>query len=165
MADSKLAIKEVADDFRNSFGRSYGFFEAYKLSDADIAVVALGSTAGTIKAVVDELREEGIKAGVLKLRIFRPFPAEEIADALKSVKAVAVFDRSDALADAGGPLYMELQSALYNLDSRVRIYDYIYGLGGRDITLLDIKNTIKNMLDNMAENDRSSKISYIGVRN
>lgn len=94
-------------------GRKYSFFEEYKLDDADIAIVCMNSTAGTTKYVVDNLREKGIKAGLLKIRVFRPFPAEEIAKALENVKAVAVLDKADSLNAAGGALFEDVTSAMY----------------------------------------------------
>ncbi|MDD5437349.1 MAG: pyruvate ferredoxin oxidoreductase, partial [Candidatus Omnitrophica bacterium] len=97
MKDSKAIIEKVGKEYGQKTGRSYGLFEEYKLEDADCAIVAMGSTAGTAKVVVDELREKGLKVGLFKPRVFRPFPQDEIADALKGLKAIAVMDRSDSL--------------------------------------------------------------------
>ncbi|MDO8734393.1 MAG: pyruvate ferredoxin oxidoreductase, partial [Elusimicrobiota bacterium] len=112
MKNSGKIILDVAADFKKKFGREYGYFEKYKLDDAEIAVVCMGSTAGTTKVVVDELRSKGIKAGLLKPRVFRPFPYKEIADELSHLKAVAVLDRSDTFSAYGGPLFTEITSAL-----------------------------------------------------
>lgn len=94
-------------------GRKYGLFEEYKLDDAEIAIVCMNSTAGTTKYVVDKLREQGIKAGLLKVRVYRPFPVDEIADALSHLKAVAILDKADSLNAAGGALFEDVTSAMY----------------------------------------------------
>ncbi|MEK7376940.1 MAG: transketolase C-terminal domain-containing protein, partial [Candidatus Margulisiibacteriota bacterium] len=123
MRNSKKVILEVGKEFGKKFGREYGFFEKYKLEDADIAIVCLGSTAGSTKSVVNELREKGVKAGLLKIRVFRPFPGEEIALALENIKAVAVIDRSDGYASAGGPVFSEIRSALYDKKKKPVVVD------------------------------------------
>ena len=134
MRNAKPVILDVASEYAKLTGRKYGLFEEYKLDDADIAIVVLGSTAGTAKVAVDQLRAKGVRAGMLKIRVFRPFPAEEIADALKHVKAVAVMDRSDSFNAVGGPVFVDVRSALYDVDNGPKIVNYIYGIGGRDVT-------------------------------
>lgn len=157
-------IIDVGLDFAKKYGRNYGLFEGYQLDDAEIAVVALGSTAGTAKAVVDSLREKKIKAGLLKLRIFRPFPHEEIAATLSKMKAVAVMDRSDSYNSAGGPVFTEIRSALFDLAIKPKLINYIYGLGGRDIS----KEEIESVYNEIGEIANTGKIrhlfNYIGVR-
>ena len=153
-------IKKVADEFAAKFGRQYEFIEKYQLDDAEVAIVALGSTCGTAKAAIDELRAQGVKAGLLKIRLFRPFPAEEIVKALSKVKAVAVMDRSEPLSNQGGPVFTEITSALYASPSRPKMIDYIYGLGGRDITVEDIK-AVFSELKNI---DSKPTVNYLGVR-
>ena len=163
MIDSKAIILNVAKDFKEKFGRSYGLFESYKLDDADIAIVVMGSTAGTAKVVADGLREKGVKAGVLKLRVFRPFPKQEIADALKNIKAVAVMDRSDTISGNEGPLALEIKAALFDSNIKKDIPDYIYGLGGREIKLEDIASIYKD-LGEMIDGKIKPKVTYLGVR-
>ncbi len=163
MIDSKAIILNVAKDFKEKFGRSYGLFESYKLDDADIAIVVMGSTAGTAKVVADGLREKGVKAGVLKLRVFRPFPKQEIADALKNIKAVAVMDRSDTISGNEGPLALEIKAALFDSNIKKDIPDYIYGLGGREIKLEDIASIYKD-LGEMISGRIKPKVTYLGVR-
>jgi pyruvate ferredoxin oxidoreductase alpha subunit len=164
MIDAKDVIVEVGKDFEKKFGRPYGLFEEYKLNDADIAIVALGSTAGTAKNVVDGLRESGVKAGLLKLRVFRPFPYEEIAKALSKIKAVAIMDRSDSYNAMGGPVFTEIRSAMYDMDKKPKMINYIYGLGGRDISLEDIEG-IYNELSNISKTGKVKSIfNYLGVR-
>ena len=113
MRNAKKVILQVAEDFEKMTGRKYSFFEEYKLDDAEIAIVCMNSTAGTTKFVVDELRNKGIKAGLLKIRVFRPFPAEEVAKALSHLKAIAVMDKADSLNAAGGALFSDITSAMY----------------------------------------------------
>jgi pyruvate ferredoxin oxidoreductase alpha subunit len=158
-------IEEVGEEFGKKFGRKYGLFEEYKLDDAEVAIVALGSTAGTTKVVVDELRAKGVKAGLLKPRVFRPFPYKQIAEALKDVKAIAVLDRSDGLAGLGGPVYGEIRSAMYDVEKRPVVIDYVYGLGGRDITLAHI-SSVYDDLAAIVKNGRASAklVNYLGVR-
>jgi pyruvate ferredoxin oxidoreductase alpha subunit len=164
MRGAKSVILEVGKDFGERFGRQYGLFEEYRLNDAEIAIVALGSTAGTAKAVVDALRDANVKAGLLKIRVFRPFPHEEIAKILSKIKAVAVMDRSDSFSSAGGPLFTEIRSALFDSAVKPKLVNYIYGLGGRDIS----KEEIKGIFDGLGETARTGKIknlfNYLGVR-
>ena len=160
MENAPAVIKAVAEDFAKQFGRKYDFVEKYQLDDAEIAIVALGSTCGTTKAVVDGLRVKGIKAGLLKIRLFRPFPGDEIAKALGNVKAVAVLDRSESLSNFGGPVYSEIRSAMFDLSRKPKIINYVYGLGGRDIGLEDI-NCVFSDLQKV---DKMPAINYLGVR-
>ena len=157
--------EQVAADFEREFGRKYGIFELYKMDDAEVAIVVLGSTAGTAKVVIDELRENGVKAGMVKIRMFRPFPYKQIADVLSSTKAVAVLDRSDGLAGMGGPVFGEVRSALYDSAKRPITANYIYGLGGRDITLAHIKSVYDDLLAIAKSGKLPEKlVSYLGVR-
>lgn len=157
--------EEVSDEFAKKFGRKYGIFQEYRMDDAEVAIVVLGSAAGTAKYVIDELRQKGIKAGMIKIRLFRPFPYKQLAEALKDVKAVAVLDRSDALAGMGGPVFGEVRSALYDLPVRPITTNYVYGLGGRDITLDHIRGVYGDLLS-IANEDKvpANLVTYLGVR-
>lgn len=140
LEDAKQVIKKVLNDFGNVSGRYYNIFESYKLKDADLAVVAAGSTTGTLKFVVDRLRAKGVKAGMLKLGFFRPFFQEEIKQELNHLKAIATLDRSASFGGFGSVFYNEFKSALYDLsydspDKKPKFLGYIYGLGGRDFLL------------------------------
>ncbi len=135
MKNAKRVILEVAVDFERTFGRHYSFFEEYRMEDAEVAMVIMGSSAGTARAAVDQLREQGVKCGLIKVRVFRPFPGEELAQALKGCKAVAVLDKSEGFSANGGPLFAETASACINLDTRPKMVDIVYGLGGRDFTV------------------------------
>jgi pyruvate ferredoxin oxidoreductase alpha subunit len=163
LKESKKIIIDVSKEFSSKVGRDYGLFEKYKLDDADLAIVAMGSTAGTAKVVVDSLREKGMKAGLLKPRVFRPFPKEEMAQALKNLKAVAVMDRSDSMNAQEGPVCLEVKAALYDAKINKTVLNYIYGLGGRDIKLEDIVH-IYNELADAAAGKEKLKINYLGVR-
>ena len=135
MKNARKVILDVAADFEKTFGRSYGFFEEYRMEDAEVAMVIMGSSAGTAKACVDELREKGVKAGIVKIRVFRPFPAEELAKALKGCRAVAVMDKSEGFSACGGPVFAETAGALINEPVRPKLINIVYGLGGRDVTV------------------------------
>ena len=145
MKNAKRAILDVAADFEKTFGRKYGFFEAYRMEDAEVAMVVMGSSAGTARAAVDELRAEGRKVGMIKLRVFRPFPGEELADALSHCKAVAVMDKSEGFSACGGPVFAETASACINLGSRPTMIDIVYGLGGRDFTVQNARDVFARL--------------------
>ncbi len=164
MIQAKPVILDVARDFAKLSGREYGLFEDYMLDDAEIAIVALGSTAGTAKEVVKALRADGVRAGLLKVRVFRPFPASEIAAALKGKKAIAVMDRSDSFNAVSGPVFAEVRSAMYGMENAPKIVDYIYGIGGRDVTMDHIKSVYDD-LAGIAKTRQVEKIlTYLGIR-
>lgn len=164
MRNAKKVILEVAKDFEKMTGRKYSFFEEYRMEDAEIAVVCMNSTAGTTKTVVDELREKGIKAGMVKVRVFRPFPAEEIAEALENLKAVAIMDKADSLNAMGGALYEDVISSMYTAKKQVPAVSYVYGIGGRDTT----SNNIHEVFDYLAQVAKTGEIDnpyrYVGLR-
>ncbi len=155
-------IIKVGEEYAAVSGRQYGLIERYKLDDAEIAVVVLGSTAGTVKVVVDQLRDSGIKAGLLRIRLFRPFPGKEIAEALKNTKAVAVLDRSETFSNQGGPAFIETKAALYG-DNKPAV-NYIYGLGGRDIDTTMIGQVFNDLQHILKEGPTEEKVYYLGVR-
>jgi len=164
MRNAKKVILEVAKDFEKTTGRKYSFFEEYRMEDAEIAVVCMNSTAGTTKTVVDELREKGIKAGMIKVRVFRPFPAEEIAEALGNLKAVAIMDKADSLNAMGGALYEDVISSMYTAKKQVPAVSYVYGIGGRDTT----SNNIHEVFDYLTQVAKTGEIDnpyrYVGLR-
>jgi pyruvate ferredoxin oxidoreductase alpha subunit len=162
MVAARKVIPRIAKDFAAISGRSYGFFEEYRLDDADVAAVVMGSAAGTAKDAVDRLRENGIKAGLLKLRVFRPFPGQEIVNALKKAKAVAVMDRACSFGLDGGPVFNEIRSAAYGTD--VKLASYIYGLGGRDITVSDIESIYADLVQIARTGKLEQPYRFIGVR-
>ncbi len=156
-------VLDVAADFEKISGRRYGLFESYRLEDADIVLVILNSAAGTAKDVVDEFRNRGIRAGLLKPRLFRPFPYAEIAEALKGVKAVCVLDRADSFGSFG-PMYMEVASAFMASDRKPQVINKIFGLGGRDF----LPEHAEMVLNELAEIAQGGKVrtfkEYIGVK-
>lgn len=164
MKNAKKVIKKVAEEFEKWTGRKYEFFEKYKLDDAEIAIVCMNSTAGTTKAVVDELREKGVKAGLLKLRMFRPFPAEEIAEALQGLKAVAILDKADSLNAAGGALFEDVTSAMYVNKKQVPMVNYIYGIGGRDTTTMQIESVYNDLQEIVKTGETGNPYRYLGLR-
>jgi len=166
MENAQQVILDVAQEFSHKFGPQYGLFEPYKLEDAEVAVVVTNSTAGTAKFVVDALRAEGVKAGLLKLRLFRPFPAKEIAEALGHLKAVAVMDRAISFGamDNAGPLYLEILAALAAHGVQVPVADYVFGLGGRDILPGEIERVYRDALKNGETGQVEQRVTYLSVR-
>ena len=164
MKDAKQAILDQGKRFGEQFGRTYGFFEEYCMEDAEEALVLIGSTAGTAKATVDQLRAQGKKVGLIKLRVFRPFPAEELAQALSHCKAVAVMDKSEGFSACGGPIFAETRSALYDLEQRPKLINVVYGLGGRDVSTGDIA-ALYQRLEHIAETGEIGEVyTHMGVR-
>ena len=147
MIRAKQVILDVAKEFGELTGRKYGLFEEYKLKDAEYAIVAIGSACGTIKDAVDRLRKKGRKVGLLKVRVFRPFPGKEMAKALKKCKAVAILDRCESYSANGGPLGSELEAAFYRNKNVSEVINYVYGLSGRDLTV----EQVENVYDELAE--------------
>lgn len=164
MAEVKQVALDVAKEFAKISGREYGLFEEYRLDDADFALVIIGSAAGTAKDAVDALREKGVKAGLLKIRLFRPFPAEEIAQALAHVKAVAIMDRAESLSSQGGPLGAEVMAALYRARSQALAVNYIYGLGGRDVRVDQIEDVFGQLEKDAAAGQIADAYRYLGLR-
>ncbi len=164
MRKAKDVVVAVGKEFGQKFGRSYGLFEPYHLEDAEVAILVMGSTAGTAKVAIDELRAKGQKVGMLKLRCFRPFPYVELANALKHLKVLGVMDRSDTFSSFGGPLFNEIRSALYDEPKKPVTLDTIYGLGGRDIRTDDIIALFDRLLKVAKEGRLDGLVSYLGVR-
>jgi pyruvate ferredoxin oxidoreductase alpha subunit len=164
LANAKQVSLEVAKDYAKMTGREYGLFEAYKMDDAEFAIIVIGSTAGTTKTVVDTLREQGVKAGLLKIRLYRPFPASEIVDAIKNCKAVAVMDRSPGYVDIGGPIFEDVQSALYQAGVSLPLVNYIYGLGGRDILVSHIKSVYSDLAVMAKTGKTGQAVRHLGIK-
>ena len=164
LENSKQVILDVAKEYAQISGREYGLFEEYRTQDADYIMLMIGSAAGTAKQAVDELREEGKKVGVLKLRVFRPFPAEEIVDALRNCKAVAILDRCESYNGNGGPLGAEVMAGLYRKKVYINATNYIYGLGGRDFTTDDARGVFAEMENAVAAGREIEQYQYIGLR-
>lgn len=164
MRNAKYIIKKVFSDFEECTGRKYDFTESYLLEDADIAIVCMNSTAGTAKYTANKLRNSGIKAGVLKIHVFRPFPLEQVVEKLSCLKAIAVLDKADSLNAMGGPLYTDVTSCLYNSGIHIPTVNYIYGIGGRDTTEKHITKVFSD-LQNIANGAKTTDFfRYLGVR-
>ena len=164
LKNAKQVTLDVAKEYKEISGREYGLFEEYKMEDAEEAVVIIGSAAGTTKDAVDELRAQGKKVGLIKIRLFRPFPGSEIAEALKNVKAVALMDRTESYNDCCGPIGSEVTTALYRAKSDCLAVNYVYGLGGRDVKVEDMIG-IYSELEKIAEaGEVTEPYRYMGVR-
>ena len=164
MMNAKKVILDVAADFEKTFGRKYGLIEEYKMEDAEIAMVIMGSSAGTAKAAVDSLRAKGIKAGLIKVRVFRPFPGPEIAASVSKCKAVAVMDKSEGFSGCGGPLFAETCGACINMKNKPLMVDIVFGLGGRDFTV-ESAISVYDRLGKIAETGECGEVyTHMGQR-
>ena len=155
---------KVAKEFKKISGRSYGLFEEYKAKDADYIMLLIGSAAGTAKQAVDDLRAKGKKVGVIKLRLFRPFPADELATALKGAKAVAIMDRTESYNGNGGPLGSEVTAGLFRNKVMIDTVNYIYGLAGRDFTVQEVYDIFADLEDHIENGTKLEQFKYIGLR-
>jgi len=161
---SMAVIKEVGAEWTKLSGRPFDVIEGWGMEDAEYIIIAIGSTAGNARHIAREMRAEGVKAGVLKVRVFRPFPFAEIADAIKDAKAVAVLDRSESFGAEGGPLFLEVRSALYDHDKRPALVNYIYGLGGADVKLELMRRVFSDLVDIADGVIEPGRLVYLGAR-
>jgi len=163
MKNAKKVVLEIAEEFAKISGRKYGYFEEYRLDDAEMAIVILNSAAGTTKDIIDEYRAKGLKVGLLKPRMFRPFPYEEVADALSNVKVIAVLDRAESFGGFG-PVYMEIASAMTTRGLTPLMFNRIYGLGGRDYMPEHAQEVIEQMKKVFDTGRIEIQKDYLGVR-
>lgn len=164
MKHVEQVVLDVAKEFKELSGREYGLFESYRMEDAERAVVIIGSAAGTTKDAIDRLREKGEKVGLVKIRLFRPFPAEAIAEALKGVKAVAIMDRAEGYTNHGGPLGADVMAALFRARSKALAINIVYGLGGRDVRVEDMEQVFEDLKKIIADDDAGETYRYMGIR-
>ncbi|MCI9565851.1 MAG: pyruvate ferredoxin oxidoreductase [Eubacterium sp.] len=164
MENAKQVILDVAKDFEKISGRKYGLIEEYKMEDAEYAMVIIGSAAGTAKEAIDQMRTAGEKVGLIKIRSFRPFPGAEIAASLKKCKAVAVMDRSEAFSTNGGPVGAETMQAMYTAGCTAKAINIMYGIGGRDVTVDDMKGVYKTLMDIAKTGETGTTYRYMGLR-
>ncbi len=157
-------IRQIGREYGELSGRSYDLLEKYELDDAELVVVALGSTCGTAKSVVDDMRAEGTKVGLLKIRSLRPFVEEDIVASLKNARAVGVLDRSISFGAPGGPVHKEIKAALYGSGVETAIVDYIYGLGGRDMSTEHIRSVFGELERVASEGTPDDNIRFVGLR-
>ncbi|MDE7310103.1 MAG: pyruvate ferredoxin oxidoreductase [Eubacterium sp.] len=164
LENAKDVILDVAKRFQKISGRSYGLFEEYRTEDADYIMLLIGSAAGTAKQAADELRAGGKKVGIIKLRVFRPFPAKELAEALSHCKMAAVMDRCESYNGNGGPLGCEVDAALFRNKIMIETVNYIYGLGGRDFTVDDVFAVFKELEEADRNGTKVEQFQYVGLR-
>ncbi|MDO8672362.1 MAG: transketolase C-terminal domain-containing protein, partial [Dehalococcoidia bacterium] len=164
MEKALAVIEKIGKEFGDLTGRYYGHLTPYRLDDAEVAIVVMGSTAGTTKVAVDMLRDKGIKAGLLKLRTFRPFPAEAVAKALAGTQVVAVLDRDIAFGAQGNPIFEDVCTALYESEARPTLVNYVYGLGGRDTNASQIMSVYTDLLKIAETGTRGPMVRYLGLR-
>jgi pyruvate ferredoxin oxidoreductase alpha subunit len=164
MEQALKAIPEVDAEYAKVSGRSYGFLHPYEMEDAEVALIGLGSTMGTVRFVVDQLRAEGIKAGMIKMRVFRPFPVEELVETVGDIPVLGVLDKAASFGAPGGPLYEEVRSVFYDEDMRPLIADFIHGLGGRDTSPAMIRSVFDTLMEIRQKGEVPQKVSYVGVR-
>lgn len=166
MKNALEKIKAINDEFAKVSGRRYGdgLLDGYLLEDAEVAAVCVGSTAGTMKTIVDELREEGFKVGLLRLRTFRPLPIEELRSALENVKVIGVMDKSMSFGGEGGAVFHEVRHALYDARKHPRITNYVYGLGGRDSSPHELRRIYEDLLAVLSTGHVKKTVNYLGLR-
>jgi pyruvate ferredoxin oxidoreductase alpha subunit len=163
MKNALPVIEQVSNEYAGLTDRKYSYFESHRLNDAEIVLVVMGSAAGTAKAAVDQARDNGLKAGLLKLRVFRPFPGEQLAGALQHAKLVCVFDRSVSFGYKG-PLASEIKAIGYEAELEMPIVEAVYGLGGRDITVEDFTAHIDKLAELVKSGEIVHEPAYIGLR-
>ena len=166
MKNALRVIQQVHEEYAELTGRSYGdgLLDPYMLEDAEIAIACIGSTAGTVKTVVDELRAEGVKAGLLRIRAFRPFPSEGIVKELARLKAVAVMDKSMSFGGNGGAVFPEVRHALYDAQTHPYVVNYIYGLGGRDTSPSQMRKIFEDLRKIVETKRVDELVKYVGLR-
>ncbi len=164
MENAKQVITEIAAEYEKISGRKYGLIETYKMEDAEVAIVIIGSAAGAGKDAADRMRAQGIAAGLIKIRSFRPFPGREIGESLKNCKAVAVMDRSESFSTNGGPVGAETMQAMYTAGCSAKTINIMYGIGGRDVTVEDMEG-VYHTLDEIAQSGETGDVyRYMGLR-
>jgi pyruvate ferredoxin oxidoreductase alpha subunit len=164
MENAEKVIADVALEFEAMSGRKYDFIEKYRMDDAHFAIVIIGSSAGTAKDAVDELRNSGVKAGLVKIRVYRPFPAQKIAEALRGIKVVGIMDKSEGYSNNGGPMGCEVKAALYGNGENIKAVTFVYGLGGRDVKIDSIKTVFENLIEVEKTGNVPAHYQYIGLR-
>jgi pyruvate ferredoxin oxidoreductase alpha subunit len=155
-------VVKIGEEYGKLSGRPYTKIVPFMMDDAEVAVIVLGSTSGTARVAVRAMREKGVKVGMIKIRMFRPFPVEELTKALKGAKAIAVMDRSDSYGAFGGPVFSEIRSVMQKED--IDIVNYIYGLGGRDIRQDQIEQAITETAQAAKTGKVKTFVNYLGVR-
>ena len=164
MKRARKVILEIGKEFGSKFGTNYGFFDTYMMDDAEYGIIAIGSTAGTAKSMVDKMRAQGQKVGLLKVRVFRPFPGTEIVEATKHLKGLCVLDRCASFGANGGPLFNEIRGEFNESSTKPMIRNYVYGLGGRDINVEDLESLMKNTMEMVKTGKGNGSSEFYGAR-
>jgi len=164
MSRAAKIVKQIGEEYEKISGRRYDLVHPYGMEDAETAIVVLSSTAGTTRVTARELRGKGQKVGMLKIRCFRPFPKDEIVELLEDLKAVAVLDRADGMGAYGAPVFNEIRNALYDGDGHPEVVNYVYGLGGRDIGIKEMKKVYDDLSEIAKTGKVKQRLNYLGVR-
>jgi pyruvate ferredoxin oxidoreductase alpha subunit len=164
MEQALRVIPQMDVKYAKVSGRKYGFLESHCMEDADVALLGMGSTMGTVKHVVDELRTEGVKAGAVKMRVFRPFPIEALVEAVSGVSVLGILDKAASFGAPGGPLYEEISTVFYSREKKPLIKDFIHGLGGRDTSPTQLRGLYDNLFDIRESGKVDEKVTFVGVR-
>jgi pyruvate ferredoxin oxidoreductase alpha subunit len=164
MENALRVISEIGEQYGKLTGRHYGLVEPYMLDDAEVAIVVIGSGAGAVRVAVDDMRHAGVKAGMLKIRSFRPFPGAAVAEALQGKEAVAVMERSSCFGGEGSPVFVEVCTALSLRGLSPKLVNYIYGIGGRDTVPAEFCQVYRDLLQIVASGDAEPVFRYLGLR-
>ncbi len=164
MKAAKKVIMDVCAEYEELTGRKYGLIEEYRMEDAKYAIVIMGSAAGQTKDAVDKLREYGIHVGMIKVRVFRPFPGEELVEALRGCQSVAILDRAESFSGMGGPLGSELKAAMYDAGLKMPVVNYFYGIGGRDYTVTEARDVFRDIREIVRRGTEPVQFKYVGLR-
>jgi pyruvate ferredoxin oxidoreductase alpha subunit len=164
MEQALKVIPIVESEYAEISGRRYDLVEPYRMEDAEVALLGLGSTMGTVRYVVDQLRAEGVKAGMIKMRVFRPFPEEALMEALGDCPVLGVLDKAVSFGAPGSPLYSDVKTVFYGETDAPHIVDFVYGLGGRDANPMLLRGIYDAMLDVHRTGKMTDKVNYVGVR-
>jgi pyruvate ferredoxin oxidoreductase alpha subunit len=164
MEQAITAMPKVFDDYTKKSGRKYDFVETYMMKDAEVALLGLGSTMGTVRYVVEQLRAEGIKAGLIKMRVFRPFPIKALFEAVGNVHVLGILDKAISFGAPGGPLYEEMKTIFYDNAPKPLIKNYVYGLGGRDTSPSQIRRMYDDLLESHHSGKVDEKVTFVGAR-
>jgi pyruvate ferredoxin oxidoreductase alpha subunit len=157
-------IKEIDKDWAKLCGREYNYVDPYMMDDAEVAVIGLGSAMGTVRHVVNELRDEGVKAGMIKIRLFRPFPEEALKKAIGTVTALGVMEKCISFGAPASPLMEELMTAYYDEDVKPLMVNYVHGLGGRDTSVSMVREVFSNLMKIREKGLVTQRVNYIGIR-
>ncbi|HLV09702.1 MAG TPA: hypothetical protein VKY40_05810, partial [Halanaerobiales bacterium] len=162
MEKALRVVREIAEEYKELSGRGSTYFEEYRLEDAEMALIGLGSAMGTARVAVDNCRAQGLKAGLINLRLYRPFPGKELKEAIKGLDVIGVLDRAETFSLNGGPLFGDLRNILCDEDKQPQSANYIYGLGGRDINVSDFEQILKELQELREEKQQKPLINYYG---